>query len=63
MIVAIDSVNIDSVSMDQAAALIRGEVGSNVVIDILRKGQVQTTCPPPPTSLTMSHLPHSFRDI
>ena len=40
MIVAIDNVHVDGKNMDQVAALIRGDVGSNVVIDVSRKGQV-----------------------
>ena len=40
MIVAIDNVHVDGKNMDQVAALIRGDVGSNVVIDVLRRGQV-----------------------
>jgi hypothetical protein len=40
VIVAIDDVHISGKSMDQVAALMRGDVGSNVVIDVLRKGQV-----------------------
>jgi hypothetical protein len=40
MIVAIDNVHVDGKNMDQVAALIRGDVGSSVVIDVLRRGQV-----------------------
>ena len=40
VIVAIDNVHVDGKNMDQVAALIRGDVGSNVVIDVLRRGQV-----------------------
>ena len=40
VVVAIDSVLIDGKSMDQVAGLFRGAVGSDVVIDVLRRGQV-----------------------
>jgi hypothetical protein len=43
--------------MGQVASLIRGNVGSSVAIDISRKGQVRTRCPP----LPLKFIPSVFQ--